>query len=151
MKPTYIFCIVSILVFGGCQSQEAKPTGYASLDELSSAFRTAYDAGDAEAIARMVEWTNVDSELQEIQMNFLTMFIGVNKVTDISFEPLPDDMSSNPINGREVDLNITPTHLFSVKHAGNGGFEGGASNGSASMPVGMLNGRYYFCGWVYRD
>lgn len=98
----------------------------------------------------MFDWTNVDGEIRENQLGMMTLFLGEHKVTEISVVPYTP-IAPNAYNDREMGLNIEPTHMFSVKHEGHAGYEGGESSASAAMPIGLKNGRYYFCGWIYID
>ena len=148
MKHRLAIALFLLATSLGCQSDVPNAT---TVDEFTSMFRTAYDSGDKEAIDKMCDWTDVDGELRDIQLGLLTMFLGDNRITNISTTPFDPNTPGNPINGREIKLNISPTHMFSIEHEGNGGFEGGLSSGTAAMPIGKKGGRYYFCGWTYTE
>ena len=148
MKQLIAIALLFLATLTGCASPEPQ---LATVEAFSEAFRTAYDAGDEGEVSKMVDWTNVDGEMQRLQLALLTLFLGEDKVNDISIVPFDPDTPNNPINGREVELNIAPTHMFTVTHSGNAGFEGGPSSGTSAMPIGQKNGRYYFCGWSYKD
>ena len=147
-KTTSAIALLLLAVLIGCQSATPSVT---TVDEFSSVFRAAYDSGDKDAIGNMFDWTDVDSEVRELQLAMVTMFLGENKITDISVAPFDPNTPKNPVNGREIELNIAPAHMFSIEHKGNAGFEGGESSGTATMPIGQKNGRYYFCGWTYKE
>ena len=147
MKHSLAFAFLILTVSIGCHSEAPAPT---SIEEFSSVFQGAYDNGDEGAISRLVYQANVDSELLEIQLSLLTIFLGENTITEISATPFDPNTPNNPVYGREIELNIAPTHMLSIKHQGNAGFEGSESSGAASMPVGQKDGKYYFCGWAYK-
>jgi len=142
--------LLLLTAFAGCHSSTPTPAP-TSVEEFSSAFRTAYDNGDEGSLSELFDWSNVDSKVQKLQLGMVTVLLGKHKITDISIIPFDPATPSNPVNGREVELNITPTHMFSAKHQGNAGFQGGASSGSVMMPIGKRDGRYYFCGWAYKE
>lgn len=148
MKQLIIIALLLLTASVGCQSPSSAPV---TVEGFSDAFRAAYDSGDKDSISALVDWTNVDSEVRELQLGLLTTFLGDNRITDISTSPFDPDTLNNPINNREVELNIAPTHMFSAQHAGNAGFEGGHSSGAVTMPIGQKDGRYYFCGWAYKE
>ena len=148
MKQIIVCAVLFGVLTTGCQNTTPTPS---TVEEFSSAFRSAYNSGDKDAIAELVDWTNVDSDLREIQLSILTIFLGHNRVTNIASEPFDPNTPNNPINGREIELNICPTHMILIEHEGNAGFKGGRSSGSATMPIGVKNGRYFFCGWTYKE
>ena len=90
--------------------------------------------------------------MKEFAMNMLTWNFQYQYIESIELIPyVPDENLSNQYKGKDIVLNLEPTHWLQYKASGNYGYTGepDSSKISTKAPVGKKDGVFYFCGARY--
>lgn len=161
MFALWTLVFVSLIASTGCVS-EGMANHPTSQEEFKAAFENAYNANNANGMKKLIYSDGMPDEMIEYYTNSLTECAGRHQIESIEFTPFESDPRSSPMSEeppfhifdgqpRPVSLNLTPEYWIDIATVGNEGYQGSESSLDLAFPVGVHEGRYFFCGQVWAD
>lgn len=149
-----------IVFAAGCGSESADPGGSATapdsseavattasapdanhpktLQDLATAYKTAYDAGDEQAILKLIHWGKSTAEQQKITKSLLARGAGQHKIKDIKV------LSADSVDVAPGQWTLQSDEVIEADYTE---FDGD-SPGSKALQCGLVDGHAYFGGWA---
>ena len=119
-------------------TDEASPHLAKSAEELVAAYQAAFERGDREAIKSMVYWEGIPEDHRD--WNLRAIF-AINYADGVHGKIRAAEVVDPPTEGRfrPEDLSLPATKMLE------GSYEGDGGGGDLRIPIGELNGNFYFC------
>lgn len=134
-------------MFEDLVGRKTNPSAPESEEAFIAAYKKAFEAGDREALLDLIYWDDMDEKFGKLHAMMLIRDKGEAKVTNIEFKPFdPPEEETFKIGDRLLAANLEPRRNISITRLAKATAEKPERTTSVEIPVGIKEGRYYFCG-----
>ncbi len=133
--------------FDDLAGRKTNPIAPQSEEAFIAAYRKAYEAGDREALLDLIFWDDIDPKFAKTHAASVIQGLGEAKILELKFEPYDKpEMKTFEIAGSVYAANLEPRRNISINRKAAATKLKPERTYGVRTPVGIHDGRYYFCG-----